>query len=232
MFSKLQDRLGTAGLVIAVVALIAALTGTAFAAVGLNGKQKKEVKKIAKQFVGKPGPAGPVGPAGPAGPAGPTGSTGPTGQQGTTGPAGPFVSQVPAGKTLKGVWSGAATGGESAELIPISFAFPVSPAPTAIFIKAAGDAAIRIFNTGFPADPTEAFLTEEELEELCPGTADEPLAEPGYVCIYADKEDEMEYNSGRLFAGWGTPTEYGVSVPVSTGLDSGAIEGTWAVTAD
>jgi hypothetical protein len=95
MFSKLHQRLGTAGLVIAVVALVAALAGTAFAAAGLTGKQKKEVKKIAKQFAGKngkngaTGPAGPVGPAGPQGPAGAKGDNGSAGQAGAAGATGP-----------------------------------------------------------------------------------------------------------------------------------------------
>ena len=59
MFSKLHERLGTAGFVVAIVALVAALAGTAFAAAGLNGKQKKEVK-IRQAVRGKPGsrPAG------------------------------------------------------------------------------------------------------------------------------------------------------------------------------
>ncbi len=88
MFSKLHDRLGTAGLVIAVIALVAALAGTAFAAAGLNGKQKKEVKKIAKQFAGKRGPAGPIGPTGAVGAKGDTGAKGEKGDTGSAGAPG------------------------------------------------------------------------------------------------------------------------------------------------
>jgi hypothetical protein len=86
MFSKLHERFGTAGLIVAIVALVAALAGTAFAAGGgLNGKQKKEVKKIAKEFAGKNGPQGPTGPQGPSGPQGPAGAAGKDGTNGTKG---------------------------------------------------------------------------------------------------------------------------------------------------
>lgn len=85
MFSKLHDRLGTAGLVVAVVALVAALAGTAFAAAGLNPKQKKEVKAIAKKFAGQPGPKGDTGPQGPQGAAGANGKDGTNGAPGAAG---------------------------------------------------------------------------------------------------------------------------------------------------
>ncbi len=134
MISRIRERLGTAGLVVAVVALVAALAGGAYAASGgLNSKQKKEVKAIAKSFQGT-GPAGPAGAAGPQGPAGANGkdgtngkdgatgaagatgatgkngatgaagATGATGATGSQGPAGPFVTQLPSNQTLKGVW--------------------------------------------------------------------------------------------------------------------------------
>jgi hypothetical protein len=114
MFSKLRERFGTAGLIVAIVALVLALTGGAFAATGgLNAKQKKEVKKIAKGFQGT-GPAGPTGPAGTngkdgtsgekgatgaEGPKGATGATGPTGATGATGPTGATGATGPTGAT-------------------------------------------------------------------------------------------------------------------------------------
>lgn len=92
MFSKLHDRVGTAGLIVAIVALVVALSGTAIAASGaLTGKQKKEVEKIAKKYAGKRGRKGPKGPAGatgPGGPAGPAGGAGQAGAKGDTGAAG------------------------------------------------------------------------------------------------------------------------------------------------
>jgi hypothetical protein len=89
MFSKLHERLGTAGLVVAVVALVVALAGTALAAIpGLNSKQKQQVTAIAKKYAGKEGPQGPAGSPGLAGSAGSEGKQGPEGKRGPTGEEG------------------------------------------------------------------------------------------------------------------------------------------------
>ena len=91
MLSRIHNKLGTAGLVVAIVALVAALAGGAIAANGaLTGKQKKEVKKIAQTEAKKyansnPGAPGLPGPAGPAGPKGDKGDTGDNGAAGTPG---------------------------------------------------------------------------------------------------------------------------------------------------
>ena len=88
MISRIHNKLGTAGFIVAIVALVAALGGGAYAAqTGLNSKQKKEVKNIAKGLV-PTGPKGDTGSAGPAGPAGPKGDTGPKGDKGDTGAKG------------------------------------------------------------------------------------------------------------------------------------------------
>ena len=53
MLSRLHQKLGTAGLVVAVVALVAALGGAAIAAGGgLTGQETQEVKKSAQKFGG------------------------------------------------------------------------------------------------------------------------------------------------------------------------------------
>ncbi|HET7591031.1 MAG TPA: hypothetical protein VFK14_12725 [Solirubrobacterales bacterium] len=92
VISRIHQKLGTAGFVIAIVALVAALGGGAYAAGGgLTGKQKKQVKKIAKteaKKFAKAGAAGPAGPAGPQGPAGPAGAKGDKGEKGATGEQG------------------------------------------------------------------------------------------------------------------------------------------------
>ena len=95
MFSRMRERLGTAGMVVSVIALIAALAGTAVAAGGLTKKQEKQVIKIAKKYAGKPGPTGPAGPAGAAGPAGPQGPAGTAGAPGAPGAAGKSVTVSP-----------------------------------------------------------------------------------------------------------------------------------------
>jgi collagen triple helix repeat protein len=86
MLGRLHDRLGTAGMIVAVIALVAALTGSALAASGaLTGQQKKEVKKIAKKFAGKDGAQGPAGQTGAQGPKGDAGAGGADGQNGQNG---------------------------------------------------------------------------------------------------------------------------------------------------
>ena len=81
-FSRMHDKLGTAGLFVAIAALVAALAGTALAAGGLTKQQEKQVTKIAKKYAGKPGAQGPQGPQGPAGPAGAKGDPGAQGAPG------------------------------------------------------------------------------------------------------------------------------------------------------
>ena len=94
MLSRLRERLGIAGLIVAVVALVAAVGGTALAASGaLTGKQKKEVNKIAKSYQGK-------GPAGPQGPAGANGTNGSNGKDGAAGNPGAPGAPGAAGKSV------------------------------------------------------------------------------------------------------------------------------------
>src|SRR5215203_694000 len=171
MFKRIHDKLGTAGLVIAIVALIAALGGTAFAALpGLNSKQKKEVKKIAKN-VAKAGPAGPAGLAGAQGPAGAKGNTGPAGNPGEAGDDGADGEdgvcsvgnpscKLPSGATLT-VSCSYTTTTESRVFVNISFPLQVNPVPTYVF----------------PDDP--------EFTTKCPGSASEPKAAPGFFCYYS-----------------------------------------------
>jgi hypothetical protein len=88
MFSRIHQKLGTAGLVVAIVALLVALTGAAYAAGGLTKSQEKRVTAIAKKYAGKKGAkgaAGPQGTAGPQGQQGAQGSPGPAGKDGTDG---------------------------------------------------------------------------------------------------------------------------------------------------
>jgi hypothetical protein len=149
MLSRIHNKLGTAGLVVAVVALIAALGGAAFAASGkLTSRQKKEVQKIAKK-VAKPGPAGPIGPAGPKGDAGAKGDQGPKGETGAEGKQGPKGNTGEAGMCseeepecvlapgametgmLAVTASKAEEGGETI-VVALSFPLRLSSAPTAV----------------------------------------------------------------------------------------------------
>ncbi len=177
MLSRIHQRLGTAGFVIAIVALIVALGGAAYAALpGLNSKQKKEVKKIAKKEVKKiakklvkAGPAGPAGAKGDAGATGATGASGPTGAAGPTGaigpegPAGPTETRLPPGKTIKGLWQFQVNQStDKLGLLTVSFPLRVEPGPSPVYMAP-------------KAPPTEE----------CPGNEDEPEAKKGFLCLYA-----------------------------------------------
>jgi hypothetical protein len=242
MLSRMHNKLGTAGLLVAVVALVAALTGAAFAAGGLTKQQEKQVKKIAKKYAGKrgakgaPGATGAAGPAGPVGPAGKNGTNGTNGADGTNGTNGEsvnlgtatsgecpsggvtvqvgsksatkksvcngvtgFTETLPSGKTETGNWEV-----ESGGLVALSFNIPLAQAPEAVH-----------------------FLKEGEGETTdCPGTAAEPEAKPGNLCLYTligEAVFTAEFNTNVP----GTINKEGAIVQ----FVSGQALGTWAVTA-
>lgn len=163
MISRLHNKLGTAGLIVAVVALVAALSGAAIAAGGLTKQQERQVKKIAKKFAGKPGKPGrngqngapgPAGAVGPVGAPGATGAVGPQGPQGPQGDNGTFSTEpLPAGESLSGMW--AISGGEGdLALDAISFPIRVFPAPTAVFESEFGEN----WRVGFELEDGEVTL--------------------------------------------------------------------------
>jgi collagen triple helix repeat protein len=259
VFSRLHDRIGSAGLVIAVVALVAALSGAAYAASGaLTSKQKKEVKKIAKQFAGKPGVAGaqgPVGPQGPKGDPGDKGDPGTPGDKGDTGEAGVCSDQdptcvLPSGATLVGTWatSGAVEGNNSFALsqVPISFNLRVSPAPTALTVYQFGEGTsqwipIELVDAGrtlygpnpSPSSPDEIEENQEAFEQACPGSAKDPQAAAGFLCIY---NGQRTGNPQGPFLFENMPldeaaSEVGIVVPWRV-ADQDGIRGGWAVTAE
>lgn len=216
MIARLRDRFGTAGLVVAILALVVALAGGAYAASnGLTSQQKKEVKKIAKKeakkYAGAPGPPGAPGATGPAGPAGADGAAGkegPEGPQGDPGEVGPEGSPwtvggvLPSGETLMGHWSFGAIAEETAIApVSISFGIPLQEAPEIVYIDSEGGEA-----------------------EECPGTAVEPKADPGFLCVYEfwnfeniQTEQVDEFGATILFLTAGAENRHGY--------------GTWAVTA-
>jgi hypothetical protein len=208
----IREPFGKAGLIVACLALVAAMGGTALAAAKLNGTQTKEVEKIAKKYAGKPGKNGPTGPAGPVGPTGPTGATGAIGAAGigTTGPQGPqgpkgdpgetgFTATLPPGETETGVWSVGNATGEGSLFAPISFTIPLSASPAVHY------------NEAETAD--------------CPGTAGEPKAAPGQLCIYLIGGEKISF-FGPLSTG-----KTGVVVLFGAEVEGGGF-GTWAVTAE
>jgi hypothetical protein len=253
MLTRIHDRLGPAGLVVAIIALVAALSGAAIAAKGgLTGKQKKEVEKIAKKYAGKPGAPGAKGDTGAAGASGPKGDTGAQGPKGDTGaqglkgdkgekgakgdPGDPWSpeSELPPGATLTGAWAfgplpeGETGGGGFKNVrVPISFNVKLGaalPESNVHFLNEAGEEI-----TGFGAE-TVAPSTP------CTGTAVNPTAPAGHLCVYAGAVLEAKLSntwiqqlSGPLEAS-GASTA-GASLTFRDVNEFGGGFGAWAVTA-
>ena len=210
MYSKLHNRLGTAGLIVAVIALVAALTGAAYAAQDvLSGKEKKEVKAIAKK-VAKKGPKGATGPAGAPGKDGSNGTNGTNGPKGATGAKGPTGPKGPTGAA--GVGSTGATGatgvaGPSCDEETGFCELPVGETMTGAWdLTAASTAGAWHIGISFP------FLLRDTLEE-----SEEIEAEPNQIIIGKSPIGEGHYGAD-LFA-------------IVPGPQTGLARGTWAVTA-
>jgi hypothetical protein len=220
-------------MIVACIALIAALGGTSYAAVTLaaNSVGTKQLKKnavisskvkdrslLAKDFKAGQLPRGPRGLQGPQGPQGlqglkgDTGAQGLQGVQGVQGPAGPFPDTLPTGKTIRGRygmgWS--PTGSGQAMESSISFIYPLAAAPTAHFIASGG------------TPPTG-----------CPGTAANPQADPGHLCVYEDNTGIT--SSTAVCSSFSCPgaDKYGAQLRTFSTAASGYAwsRGTWAVTA-
>ncbi len=150
MLRRLHDRLGTAGLIIAVIALVAALCGSAFAARGaLTGKQKKEVKKIAKTYAGKDGKDGAQGPAGQNGAQGPKGDAGAAGADGKDGE--PGLDGKPG---IDGTNGTNGEDGESVTIIPLEVGDGNCGEGGAKFTNGSGSAYACNGKSGSGGDPT------------------------------------------------------------------------------
>jgi collagen type I alpha len=232
MLRRINQKLGTAGFIIAIVALVAALGGGAYAASGaLTGKQKKEVEKIAKKYAGKPGPAGTTGPAGSPGAKGDAGATGATGVAGVAGLAGAagapgaagkngltgFTETLPGEKTETGAWvvGNTPAGDHEPARAAISFSIPLASA--------------------LPAGKVHYIKSGEPAPTGCTGgTASEPTAEPGNLCVYETRTQFL------VLSGIANPTSEteaagsgatGAMI-VFNGEEEGLAFGTWAVTAE
>ncbi|HEX2096109.1 MAG TPA: hypothetical protein VHF50_01935 [Solirubrobacterales bacterium] len=257
MFSSFRNRFGIPG-VISVIALVFAMFGGAYAATN-NGSGDSKASASAKKAKkgprgprgpkGAQGPAGPAGPQGPAGPAGAKGdkgdagtngtngtkgATGPTGATGTTGTTGsPWTAggTLPKNATMTGSWGfggdDVSEDGSSLQFIPISFPIPLASEP------AADSDNFRTMNAPPTAD--------------CPGTAAEPKAAPGNLCVYEAFKKDAENAEAALGLNIAKPTEplvpgaskYGAVVlylptfnpDPEVEVQNNFAYGTWAVTA-
>ncbi len=181
---------------------------------GAKGDTGAVGPKGATGATGAVGPTGPTGSGSGSGVTGPTGATGSTGASGPEGPPGPFVDTLPSEKTETGNWAApmvflpAPAEAFTVQLVPFSFSPPLSE---------------PLEN---PGDITFVPKGAETGEGVCPGTADEPEAAPGNLCIYTEIEEgeEILYQGSDSFSPTGVVAAFKVSLP-------GRLYGSWAVTA-
>jgi Collagen triple helix repeat (20 copies) len=212
----------TPSLAISIVALIVALSGTALAAGYVITSTKQISPSVLKKLKGNKGSKGSAGLKGATGAAGAPGATGapgapgaagPQGAQGVQGIPGPFTSVLPAGKTLRGTFAvrGIATNTGEESVGAISFGFTLASAPTVHYIN---------FGTPAPAE--------------CPGTATEPQATAGNLCVYEGVAPMNTTVRGEFDAVGGAnniATTFG-AVAYADAAAAGAYRtrGSWAVT--
>jgi Collagen triple helix repeat (20 copies) len=210
MFSRIKDKLGPAGLVVAVVTLVVALGGAALAKGVIITKLSQISPSVQKKLKGKRGAQGPAGPQGAAGPQGPKGDTGPKGEPGVAGQNGEdgvcSVSipecKLPPGATQTGDWIFNSMGFEAT--LQISYPLRVVPAPEHVSV-----------------------LQKEEPTASCPGVGE---AEPGNLCIYYES-----FSNGTKpadFSQSSDPTSgYTAFIPQEEASAETYGLGSWAVTA-
>jgi hypothetical protein len=210
-------------MIVAMLALFVALTGTAVATTSalIGSAQIKnnsitglDVKNKSLRPIDFRGSVrGPRGLRGLTGATGATGAAGAKGDKGDQGVPGPFPDSLPAGKTVRGNFAltGVATAGGQRFESPISFVFTFSGPPTAKYIPSGG--------------PAQAG---------CPGTVSNPLADPGFLCVYELQKINTVPNC--IYSGGGgscnsTNRYGGIVYAESTAAGAVFAEGTWAATA-
>lgn len=234
MLSKLRT---SAPMVIASLALFLAAGGTSLAsdvtesaAKLITGKQVKNATLTgadlkngsvasvdvkdgnlrARDFKAGELPAGAQGPTGPQGATGPQGVTGPTGPGGADGRS--ALSTLQTGETVRGITGARDNTGATKETLVDAISLPI-PAPVAL-----DDAHVDV-NGG------------DEVGGRCTGTATNPTAPPGVVCIYG--VDALSLSNQRGLAA-ATASRFGFRYAADIGGagDQGArFDGTWAYTA-
>jgi hypothetical protein len=258
MLSMLKTRFGVPG-VIAAIALVFAMIGGAVAASGpsagsskarhhsARGLTKSQVIALIKKSEA----------AEPPGPQGLKGDTGAKGDQGLPGKDGTFSTKpLPAGQSLSGVWAtsgGKGVNSDATEKLldisqaAISFPIRVSPSPIALYEKELEFGAenftlgIRLEDEGTSfwelsvPDPEELEKAQEAFEEACPGSASDPQAGAGFLCIYPDQSraigdtidpSEIVGTHPQLVE---PANPFGITVPFRVDEES-ALRGSWAVT--
>jgi hypothetical protein len=217
--------------VVAVLALVLAMSGGALAAGKYLITSTKQIKPSVLAQLRKSGPAGAKGANGTNGVQGPAGAPGTAGKEGVPGKEGKegvpgkegkagqtgFTEVLPAGKTETGTWAENLfdVTHEEASYAPISFSIPLSSEGEAFYLNAVETAG-------------------QSGKGGCKGTAAEPAAPAGVLCIYTVEEETVKL--GHLPATIFNETPHGFGKPGTylefdvEGGGQAVVRGTWAVT--
>jgi hypothetical protein len=254
MFSRIRKR-ATYANVAMTLALVFAMTGGAYAAKKYLITSTKQISpSVLKALAGRQGPAGAQGLAGSAGPAGPAGLAGAKGEAGAEGKAGAngangksvlaaaeaagancaqggssfevegskvkhfacngkdgqtgFTETLPSGKTETGMWFIGLSESSATTGTAVSFNIPLSEEPE--------EGKTHLIAAGAPS-------TSE-----CPGSAEDPKAAQGQLCIYVTKA----FQNAQLVLDFRSKVGLALiaELPGKAGEPSG-LYGTFAVTA-
>jgi hypothetical protein len=267
MFSAIRRRFTYANVAMT-LALVFAMSGGAYAASKYLITSTKQISpKVLKSLQGKAGSAGANGAQGPAGPTGPQGPAGAKGENGTSGTSGAngvsvtssaeaagtnckaggskfvsasgttyacngekgaagqtgFSEHLPAGKTETGTWAANPAEGQE-QLVGISFNIPLE--------AELEDSQVHV------VDLEELKGIVQRATTSCLGTAEDPTAAPGNLCVYIG--EDLGGLHGNVQVG-GVSKPYGLLLP-GVGRSGAVLKftnngtptlayGTWAVTA-
>jgi hypothetical protein len=202
----------------AVIACLAVglVAGTASAAGKDSGAASVSKAKKAKRGPrGKTGATGATGATGKTGATGPKGDKGDKGERGERGEAGPFPGTLPSGVTIRGTYAIATHQNTAGEFHADaqSFGFTLASPPTPHFVAK---------GTAPPAQ--------------CPGSASNPQAVAGSLCVYEGVEQNRTsptiFNPANGISGSSGTSGFAVDVTGGASTSENILSyGTWAVTA-
>jgi hypothetical protein len=204
----LSGRAPSPAMVVGLIALFFALGGVGYAKKVVHLINGSTIKKGSIQLdrlssrarAALKGNTGPQGLQGLQGGQGPKGDPGPRGNDGVQGPPGPFPDVLASGKTIKGALYLTST------ISSYSFGFSLPSVPMVH---------VRAFGSGTSAE--------------CPGTAADPQAAPGHLCLYQSNNSAVTtcvFATDDPLSSCTSATKFGFA-----GSSSGAMQGQWAVTA-
>ena len=210
----LPGRVPSPAMVVSLISLFFALGGVGYAKKVVHLIDGSTIKKgsipldrlsssaraTLKGNRGPQGFQGPQGPQGLPGAQGPKGDPGSPGKDGVPGPPGPYPDALPSGKTIKGAFYLTST------ISSYSFAFALPTAPV-----------VHVLSFGTSATPE------------CPGTATDPQAAPGQLCLYQSNNSAAGacvFATDDPMSSCTSATKFGFG-----GSASATMSGQWAVTA-